>query len=1010
MEGSVYTEKIDVYSYGILLSELVTRQMPFHDRYKISSYMDVVDAVLDQGAVPTIPNWCENLLGGLVQACVSRVPQERPSFTEIIMRLREVESLDDSVLFFQFDLPRLRELMRSSVPAIQSLAASEVAVLLQQNHIRRRSSPEERAEVGDDPSDAAAAPRSHFRSSSPMSARRTVETNLGGITSPIQAGTAFASNHMTSSGAEAAAVPSAGSGSGSGAAASPTAAAGARSSNVDGDLWILDNDDAFDFLERFTSLLSSSHREVQLHACQALLSLLRISSDDRLKRAQDRELIIQHGGLASLLTLLLSEQHTLSQSAGGVLLLLTEDLNEAEQKTFTGLDTLGLTHLQALILSDIDRDARALAEIQNKIAHKKRVLEVIATCAARGASDAMSPPPSGLKKPRAQGKRSIAIPLKFMPGSFAGGSVSSGSSVTAGAGASAAAARPCLRAVAASAIDSDDDDERVISQQLLDSTISSTAADPWALGDGRGRAETAQPPSGSGNDRSPDPSSPALQALFAELQALVAGREALPEKYSEWYTNALHHGYALRYDLEGDAWSMCLLVLLPDELRLFNSARDEPDEPLFILRTRVPAPPDADDDTPQPAKVRMGAKHGLPHCFTLEDCGSVFTFCAGDAGAQEDWRSRITGRPRDGATMAPGAMAAHGQTVAQASMAPAQAAAAAAAAASSAAGPAPVAATAAAASESVSNDAASTRTMAPRQHAEADPTVGRDIPRLELPTPPFAKRYRNITYHGYVMLRDRSTNQWLLKYLLLVGSTLRVFDSHRSSPHDPAYEHEVDPYFVNVSASSCDRPLGANQFFIRLHSSSVQFDCWADCAEEKEKWIQALSGDALSSSHAGDVLGLSSSSAISASAASASAAASPSATAARIAAFAQYYGHIDYYGYLYRKRKLTNRWLRAWVVLVDSEIHYYASPADACDEPRGTLYISTNSGRAFAVKQSSKRPHCLAIVNPSRTFYLAAETEREYLGWANAIHQNVKRLANSKQNLNQMRSRLSTVA
>jgi hypothetical protein len=124
------------------------------------------------------------------------------------------------------------------------------------------------------------------------------------------------------------------------------------------------------------------------------------------------------------------------------------------------------------------------------------------------------------------------------------------------------------------------------------------------------------------------------------------------------------------------------------------------------------------------------------------------------------------------------------------------------------------------------------------------------------------------------MIRDRNTQSWTLKYCLLVHTTLRVFDSHRSSPNDPWAEHEIDPEYTNVNASERRQRQGENEFFIRLHSSSVQFDCWADSAAEKAKWLQALSGERLGM-------------------------AQPSAnqrdqiTPGRIAAFAEYYGHLD---------------------------------------------------------------------------------------------------------------------
>ena len=55
MEGNAIDEKVDVYAFGIVLTELFTRRMPFSDTFHGFTF---IDAVLDEGAVPTIPRWC----------------------------------------------------------------------------------------------------------------------------------------------------------------------------------------------------------------------------------------------------------------------------------------------------------------------------------------------------------------------------------------------------------------------------------------------------------------------------------------------------------------------------------------------------------------------------------------------------------------------------------------------------------------------------------------------------------------------------------------------------------------------------------------------------------------------------------------------------------------------------------------------------------------------------------------------------------------------------------------
>ena len=126
MEGLAYNSKVDVYSFGILLCELVARSMPFADRYDIESFQDIVNAVLNNGAVPTIPDWCEQTFKPLILRCLSKEPSKRPTFNDIVRYLRAMLELSDAELFEVQDIPRLQHMLFSHERAKQEQAATEL--------------------------------------------------------------------------------------------------------------------------------------------------------------------------------------------------------------------------------------------------------------------------------------------------------------------------------------------------------------------------------------------------------------------------------------------------------------------------------------------------------------------------------------------------------------------------------------------------------------------------------------------------------------------------------------------------------------------------------------------------------------------------------------------------------------------------------------------------------------------------------------------------------------------
>jgi Protein tyrosine and serine/threonine kinase len=78
-----YNEKADIFSYGVILWELLTRQCPYDGMSPIQCAL----SVLNRNQRPDIPKWCPQPMYALIRACVNREPDDRPSFEQIIKSL-----------------------------------------------------------------------------------------------------------------------------------------------------------------------------------------------------------------------------------------------------------------------------------------------------------------------------------------------------------------------------------------------------------------------------------------------------------------------------------------------------------------------------------------------------------------------------------------------------------------------------------------------------------------------------------------------------------------------------------------------------------------------------------------------------------------------------------------------------------------------------------------------------------------------------------------------------------
>ncbi|KAK7324252.1 hypothetical protein VNO77_27782 [Canavalia gladiata] len=78
------SEKVDVFSFGIVLWEILTGEEPYANMH----YGAIIGGIVNNTLRPTIPSYCDLEWKTLMEQCWAPNPSVRPSFTEIARRLR----------------------------------------------------------------------------------------------------------------------------------------------------------------------------------------------------------------------------------------------------------------------------------------------------------------------------------------------------------------------------------------------------------------------------------------------------------------------------------------------------------------------------------------------------------------------------------------------------------------------------------------------------------------------------------------------------------------------------------------------------------------------------------------------------------------------------------------------------------------------------------------------------------------------------------------------------------
>jgi len=80
-EKKHYDSAVDVYSFGMVIYEMVSRNSPFAD---VNNLLQLKETVCDKKQRPPVPHDTLPLLSSLMMSCWQHEPKKRPTFNEIV--------------------------------------------------------------------------------------------------------------------------------------------------------------------------------------------------------------------------------------------------------------------------------------------------------------------------------------------------------------------------------------------------------------------------------------------------------------------------------------------------------------------------------------------------------------------------------------------------------------------------------------------------------------------------------------------------------------------------------------------------------------------------------------------------------------------------------------------------------------------------------------------------------------------------------------------------------------